>query len=536
MTSYDARMRPSASPSRLRTRFRSIASAACLAATFACAGGWLVTPASAQAPQGGSAQAEKKDVRPAGLWYGVPNARPKAKGALRLATYNVENLFDPFDDPTLSGEYDDIDEVTREVRVRAIAEQIRKLDADVLCLEEVESEACLRWFRDTYLEGMGYDHLASRDVGYYRGVEQSVLSRVPIERVSIFEGDDATISDMEARRTPEAAKRVNGTWSKPQDGAPPERFQRSPLRVDLRTEEGYALTVFVVHFKAGRFDHQRELEALQVEAFVGEMLERNPDANVAVLGDFNATPNQMATKSLRMSPLGLVSAYDWRFDKSAGYDLYNTHASGRAIDFIVMSPGLAADCVDASYFVLATLHAASDWDWRKADEIPPPDGYASDHCPVAIDFLPSPDRPASAFVRKGGADDAPEAPRRPQLRSDATPPTAADLAAHAKPSGKPDRKDEALAKRLADAGWEFVLPAPKSKTAKWSLKGGNSTWWPGFWWNAKTGATSRATPAERDGWKGDGKDAPAKDEWTKGGAPDPVGWVEWLSSEAGRGG
>ena len=481
----------------------------------------------------------QKDIRPAGIWYGIPEARPKEKGALRLATYNVENLFDPFDDPSLQGEYDDIDETTREVRVRAIAEQIRKLDADVLCLEEVESEACLRWFRDNYLKDMGYEHLASRDVGYYRGVEQSVLSRVPIERVSIFEGADAVISDMEARRTPDAATRVNGTWSKPQDGAPPERFQRSPLRVDLKTADGYALTVFVVHFKAGRFDHQRELEALQVEAFVGEMLKANPDANVAVLGDYNATPNQMATKSLRMSPLGLVSAYDWRFDRKAGFDTYNTHASGRAIDFIVMSPGLAADCVDGSYFVLGTLHAPSDWDFRKADEIPPPDGYASDHCPVAIDFRPSPDRPASAFARKAAESDEAEAPRRPQPRSDATPPTDAELAEHAKPTGRADRKDEALAKRLVDAGWEFVLPAPKSKTAKWSLKGGNSTWWPGFWWNAKSGATSGAMPEEqrgaKQGFEGDGKPVPStKDDWKSGGAPDRVSWVEWLCSEAGR--
>ncbi len=488
---------------------------------------------SASAQQSGGAA---KEVRPAGFWYGIEKAPAKKPGALRLACYNAENLFDDFDDPALSGEWDDMKEVTRPERVKAIADTIRRLDADILCLEEIESEQCLRWLRDNHLADMGYEYIASIDVGYYRGVEQSVLSRVPIKAARVYEGDDRTISDMEPRRTPEAAKRMNGTWAPPGAGAPPEKFQRSPLRVDLETEDGYALTVFVVHFKAGRdFDHHRELEALQVEAFVEEELARNPDANIAVLGDFNGSPSDMNVKALRMSDDGLVSAYDWRFDKDAPKDTYTTHASGRAIDFIIMTPGLAADCVDGSYFVLGTLHAASDWDWRKADEIPPPVGYASDHYPVAIDLMTKPDQPASAFKRVASVEEA-SVPRRPSVPSNAETPTAAQLVEHAKPKGSPSRGDEALAGKLREAGWEFVLPTPKSKTAKWSVKGGNATWWPGFWWNAKTGDTSRTTPDAKDKFKGDGVAAPSGKDWKSGGAPDRVSWIEWMCSEAGRGG
>jgi endonuclease/exonuclease/phosphatase family metal-dependent hydrolase len=491
-------------------------------------------------------RASRPSIQPLDVAYGIPKARAKTKGALRLATYNAENIFDDFDDPTLSGEYDDIKEKTSEARLKAVAKAIRELDADVLCLQEIESKRCLEWFRDKYLKGMGYDYVASEDVGYYRGVEQSVLSRVPIVKAQVFTGEDLVISDIESRRTDAEAKRLGGTWAKP-SGSMPEKFQRSPLRVDLRTKDGYALTVFVVHFKAGAFDHQRELEALQTEQFIEEILAGNPDANVAVLGDYNSQPNAMSAKALRISDDGLVSGYDWRFDKKAQRERYVTHASGRSIDFIVMSPGLAADAVDGSYFVLGTPHAGSDWDWRKADENPPPIGYAADHYPVAIEIMTSPDKPASAFKRAVSADEAvstegrgvgaPAAGRdadtmpstMPSMKPSTKPAATNADASGPRPVGDTPAADGTLAAELRAAGWTFVLPEPKSKAAKWGNTDTRTTWWPGYWKNEKTNATSSTQPA-KPGFVGDGKEKP---KWRDGGSPGPVTWVEWLCSNEG---
>jgi hypothetical protein len=152
----------------------------------------LSVPATAQS--GAKAPAAGKQAEPRQVSYdgkaapptGVPKPPQKASGSVRLAAFNVENLFDGVDDPKLSGDDDDLPMQTDETRLKNLASIIRQLDADVLALEEVESEACLKWFRDTYLKDMGYEHLASREVGYYRGVEQSVLSRFPIERVETF--------------------------------------------------------------------------------------------------------------------------------------------------------------------------------------------------------------------------------------------------------------------------------------------------------------------------------------------------------------
>lgn len=389
--------------------------------------------ATPQAPASGSSgekkPTEKKPPRPAGYWFGVEKPPAKQKGVIRIAAYNVENLFDERDDPALSGEYDDIKMVTKPTRVKAIADMIRKLDADVLCIEEVESLEALAWFRDTYLKDMGYDHVYSEDVGYYRGVEQACLSRFPIKAHATFVSED--LSDMDAKREGEG-------WAKkkPDQG---QKFQRSPLKLEIDVN-GYPLTVYSVHLKAGgkEYEYQRESESLQIVQFVKDELAKNPEANVVVMGDFNATPTQKAAKAFTEG--GMRSAYDFRGTKSGNTkELYTTHDSGRAIDFIFMSPGLAADAVDRGFFVLSTMHPESTYRWQDDPEKEKvPAGYASDHCPVAIDVMPKDDKPASAgkAPAKGGK------PAKPADPDDDESPAKSSGGEKAKPSAPPSRGED----------------------------------------------------------------------------------------------
>lgn len=344
--------------------------------------------------QAGSEQGQSTK-RPPGVYYGFKEAPAKKKGAVRLAAYNVENLFDGVDDPKLSGEVDDLKERTSEDRLQALAKAIHALDADILALEEVESEECLRWFRDTYLKDMGYEHLTSKDGGYSRGVEQSLLSRFPIESSEVRPEED--LSDV---------KRVGEGFAAPptKPGAVQgKKFQRSPLFADVRVTPDYLLRVIVVHHKAGglEFAFQREAEALQTMEWVSAAAAESPDINLVVLGDFNAQPSHKTVKIY--SGGGLISAYDFR-DRSRKdmKSAYTTHASGRPIDYIMASPGLSEDFVNNSFFVLGTMHAGDAYDWTKGEE--PPKGYASDHYPIAIDFVPNDAELAGkAAGRSGGS-------------------------------------------------------------------------------------------------------------------------------------
>ncbi len=376
-------------------------------------------------PQGdadsGSAKSPKAKRGP-GLRYGIADA-PKKTRAIRLAAYNVQNLCDHVDDPNLSGEWDDMKLAVTEDRAQALAKVIRRLDADVLFLQEVESQEALTWFRDTYIKDMGYTYLASLDAGYYRGIEQSVLSRFPIKNARVFL--DAKLgtaggSEPSADDTKELQNKPDAAVTPAQDKAPKDetKFQRSPLAVDVELPDGYVLSAYAIHHKAGgqKFEAHRKAEAAKIIEFVKADLAKNPDANIVILGDFNSTP--LSPPRRMYKDAGLLNGYDYRpqediakgrneslpqAERDALREQYTTHESGRPIDYIIISKGFANEIVPGSFFVLSSLHPGDAYDWKKDK---PPAGYASDHYPIAIEFTPKDAKPKAAKTKDAKPNDA----------------------------------------------------------------------------------------------------------------------------------
>jgi endonuclease/exonuclease/phosphatase family metal-dependent hydrolase len=320
---------------------------------------------------GGAAASQNK--------YGLSKPKPRTPGAIRIATYNVLNLFDHTDDPALEGEYDDLAMATSDDRCRGLARTIRAVDADIIALQEVESLDCLRWFRDTYLDGLGYDHIVSHDVGYYRGVEQAVMSRFPISASKVW--PDLSL---------DTVRRVGPGF----DDVPPEArggltFQRSPLCVRIQVRDDYELTIFSVHHKSGGdYRWQREAEALGLIEILTRMRKDDPSRNIIVMGDFNAAPWD---KSLRLYlEAGMIDMLDyriiprWRDADQTEPNLYKTHESGRVLDYILLNSAAHREFVIGSAHVFGTLYD-EEYDWRTD---PYPAGYASDHYPVILDLVP----------------------------------------------------------------------------------------------------------------------------------------------------
>ncbi|MBT4530776.1 MAG: hypothetical protein HOC27_06175 [Phycisphaerae bacterium] len=332
--------------------------------------------------------------------FGLTHPMPRIPGTVRIATYNLLNFFDEEinHSPELGGsdkveswELSDIQDSsgkqvphTSSARREELAKVIKAIDADILLLQEIESKAVLEDFNTNELAELGYDYVASEDVGYYRGVEQSILSRFPISDIQIWPNanldnikpDGIGWSDVDANLT----------------------FQRSPLcatvtisqnqkvndTLDLR--EDYKITFFVVHHKAGNNAGHREREGLQIVEYIADFEKKNPDINIIVGGDFNAQSHYKSVRSTYLAS-GMHDSMKQRASNikyDADAPLWKTHVSDRAIDFLLFNNNAYDELVLNSGFVLGT--SSESYDWRKNI---PPAGISSDHFPVVLDIVPT---------------------------------------------------------------------------------------------------------------------------------------------------
>lgn len=358
----------------------------------------------------GGVQAQPAKTAPAKeaanpIRLGSPNAKPRTPGTIRIATYNVENLFDHKDDPGLKGDIEDMDLAAKPERCEALAKTIIATGAEIIALEEVESLEALTWFRDTYLKGTGFDHVASIQSGDARGIEQAVISKFAFKSAELaIPVDQLTLEGVHPASLPASDKAKVGK---------PIVMSRSPLKVEFvipaekvsallaEADEAkrvatkgakpkkdkvfagkeYSFTLLVVHHKSGRdYAYQREAEAKKVLSLIQGMEKQNPLVNVFLAGDFNSLPQHEGPQVYFTG--GLIDLFA---DRKRGDTTMMTHATNRAIDYLVVNKNMQPEVVMESRFILGTPLRPSNADWKTTPE---PAGYASDHLPVVVDIRP----------------------------------------------------------------------------------------------------------------------------------------------------
>lgn len=113
-----------------------------------------------------------------GLMVVIGLTVPATAAELTVAFWNVENLFDEYDDPQLSSE-DVLTATQVRQKLAKDAEIIRKLDADIIGLMEVENHALLRRLCTEALRGQGYVHFMLLEGKDPRGIDVALISRHP---------------------------------------------------------------------------------------------------------------------------------------------------------------------------------------------------------------------------------------------------------------------------------------------------------------------------------------------------------------------
>ena len=307
--------------------------------------------------------------------FGIDHAPEKKPGAFRLTTYNIENLFDDVDDPSLSGDDEDIDDTKPHHELVAAARAIRAVDADVLCLEEVESREALDWFIEKYIPDMGYEHVISLDAGNSRGIENAVLSRFPLSNPELWK------SKLLGGVHPENYGPNSKNWYAGEKIA----FRRSPLKVDVEIPSGnedggsWTLTLFVVHHKSGRYNtYWREAEARTIVKLAQAVEAEHPERPVVILGDFNAQASDESVKIYLQNGFNDLFANDKTGDAST-----ITHESNRRIDLMLLNEAAQSRLIEGTGFVFGTAARPEGFDWR---DLPTFEGFASDHYPVSAEI------------------------------------------------------------------------------------------------------------------------------------------------------
>ncbi len=305
--------------------------------------------------------------------------------ALRLATFNVENLFarwkfregvEPAEANKSGWKVDEtrFDELS--VDEKALTGMaIRELGADVLALQEVESVDTLKHFRAGALGGRkAYPYVAGIDGNDPRLIDVAVLSKLPITHVRSHQH----LLDPETKSS--------------------TLFSRDCLEVDVALPEGGSLTLFVNHFKSmlgGREETRpkRERQARAVKEIVTERFGSDAGEHpFAILGDFN---DYLEDDEQGMT--GIAELVRWEELENVVRRLPEeerwTHfwPRGRAyhqLDYLLLSRTLA-DATPSSPEIMrkGMPLRAERYEGERFVGVGRDNPKASDHCPVVMELV-----------------------------------------------------------------------------------------------------------------------------------------------------
>ena len=283
---------------------------------------------------------------------------------MRIATFNLENLGDcPAGGPDL-----------RE-RLRVLRPDLIRLDADVLCLQEINAEdaggARKLAALDALLEGTPY-------AGFHRAVTESgsgerprdvhnlvILSRYPISARRQVQHDFVAPPHF---RT--------ATAEPPSDGPEAVRWDRPILHVEVEAAPGRTLHVIIVHLRAplsaavagqktSAFSWvsvagwaegfylsalKRNGQALELRLLIDKIFDEDANAWIAACGDFNSAEREVPVATVRgdvedTGNPGLASRVMRTVDDALPESRrFTVRHAGRevALDHILVSPALLA--------------------------------------------------------------------------------------------------------------------------------------------------------------------------------------------------
>jgi len=274
-----------------------------------------------------------------------------------VLSWNVEHFVDPFDDPYINHLREDSPSYKLPGKVALLVKAIRKAEADIVVLQEFESEKYLmKLAQDSFPEMNYYFFSDAASPNWYMNVV--LMSRFPLGVLHAY-GDATTplpdYRDEEGKK--ESQSKINTRmWS-----------------LQIFAAEGYQFWLTGVHLKAGRGERNEAMRLGQIHLLQSEykkLRQLNPNANLLMVGDFNAYPNGKELKTLKNTDNGSPYLID-RLD--SGVYTHPADSPHRRLDYILMNQDMEAELIEGS---LEVKHFFSSDSMR----------MLSDHLPLMVKF------------------------------------------------------------------------------------------------------------------------------------------------------
>lgn len=206
-------------------------------------------------------------------WY-----RPGEVDSVKVATWNVQHFVDPYDNPYIENEREDLPPSDMGNRRKLFAEAIKNLDADVVVLQEFESDSYLRQLSENYFPEMGYRVFAALEsADWYMNVV--MMSRIPLGTFYSYAHINTPIVDqVDSLGNTQSQTFINNRmWS-----------------ADIIVNSGYRFTLTGLHLKAGRGDRNEGWRLGQINLLRSQfkrLMALDNDRNMLIAGDLNTTPD-----------------------------------------------------------------------------------------------------------------------------------------------------------------------------------------------------------------------------------------------------
>lgn len=293
------------------------------------------------------------------------NSPPDKVNSFSIATWNVENMFlkVPEDLPgkkttmlnyiknTFRG-MTDLFNITNEKtplkpekQLLAVAEGLKKINADIIALQEVNDMEDLDTFQKKYMGKDAYPYSVLIEGNDGRGIDVGVLSKYPIIKAYTHRDYSFNIP----------RKKEKGF------------FSRDLLETIIRITPQYEIKFFATHAKSKRggeaADRKREGEAQAVNTIINKHLTMEPNMPTFLAADLNDTPNSASLKILCGPNAPLRDPLE-KEGKQNEPTHHNEKFGDAKLDYILVSPATIKQYKQKSSTIFhdKTFHDGSDHD------------------------------------------------------------------------------------------------------------------------------------------------------------------------------